>query len=118
MFIASTSTSTDWYKFKVTEKRPTVFRVNATDMSSGSLTITAYAGSKKIGTQTVSARTSKDFTITNGTTYGKADAGTYYVWYYSAANNDYTQSEIDSILEIKFFFVKLWDFVYIGVAGA
>lgn len=79
LFIASNSTSTDWYKFKVTEKRATVFRVNASDMSSGALTITAYRGSKKIGTSTVYAGDSKDFTITYGTTYGKADAGTYYV---------------------------------------
>ena len=81
LFIAKSSTETDWYKFKVTSKRETVFKVDLTQMrgTSAKVTITVYCGSKKIASTTQSAGTSYDYTITNSTTYGKANKGTYYV---------------------------------------
>lgn len=79
LFVASTSTSTDWYKFNVSAKRATYIRVKTTGMSSGNLTITVYRGSKKIGSQTIGAQRDGSYRIDYGTTYGKANSGTYYV---------------------------------------
>ena len=40
--------SKDWYKFKVTKKRVTKVRVDATNVKSGSMKITVYCGKKKV----------------------------------------------------------------------
>lgn len=67
-----------WYKFKVPKKQKTVIKVNAANIKSGSAKLVLYAGKKKIGTATISKGYKHTFTITNGTTYGKANKGTYY----------------------------------------
>lgn len=85
LFVGSRATSTDWYKFKVTAKRETVVKVDFSKMRGGSgsdskATITFYRGSTKIGNSTtLYAGQYSSYTITYGTTYGKANAGTYYV---------------------------------------
>ena len=80
LFVASTSTSTDWYKFYVSSKRKTRININAADIKSGKLTVTFYKGSKKIDNPlTVSAGASGPIDLTYGTTYGKANSGWYYV---------------------------------------
>ena len=81
LFVANGSTATDWYKFKVTSKRKTVFKVDATEMrgTDQKLTITLYKGSSKVDSTTLYAGSASEYTVTYGTTYGKANAGTYYV---------------------------------------
>lgn len=81
LFVASTGTSTDWYKFKVTKKRTTVLSINTSGMDSGKITFTVYNGSKKIASKTISNQYSNggEYQLTYGTTYGKANSGTYYV---------------------------------------
>ena len=83
LFVGSRATSTDWYKFKVTAKRETVVKVDFSKMrgsSDSKATLTFYRGSTKIGNSTtLSAGQYSSYTITYGTTYGKANAGTYYV---------------------------------------
>ena len=80
LFTAATSNSTDWYKISVTSKRKTVVRINTAGIKSGNVYVTVYRGSKKVGTDTIRASTKQmDYAITYGTTYGKADAGTYYI---------------------------------------
>lgn len=82
LFVANGSTENDWYKFKVDEKKKTQFKINAKEMTKGSndkLTITVYKGSNKVGTATLKAGYSDTFTITYGTTAGKANKGTYYI---------------------------------------
>ncbi len=81
LFTANGVTEIEWYKFKVTSKRKTVISVDASEMrgSDQKLTITTYKGSTKIDTNTLYPGQSGKITITYGTTYGKANAGTYYV---------------------------------------
>lgn len=81
LFVASTSTSTDWYKFYVSSKRKTVIKLDTTGIKSGDIEVSVYRGSKKIGsTQTIGDYSNgAEYTITYGTTYGKASSGTYYV---------------------------------------
>lgn len=79
LFVASTGTSTDWYKFNVTSKRETNIRIKTKGMSSGKLTFTVYKGSKKIATKSIGPQQDGTYTITYGTTYGKANSGTYYI---------------------------------------
>ena len=81
LFTANGSTETDWYKFKVTSKRKTVFKVDASEMrgTDQKLTITLYKGSTKVDSTTLYAGQSSEYTVTYGTTYGKANAGTYYI---------------------------------------
>ena len=80
LFVASTSNSTDWYKISVTSKRKTVVRINTAGIKSGNVYVTVYNGSKKVGSDTISASKKQvDYTVTYGTTYGKANAGTYYI---------------------------------------
>ncbi len=67
-----------WYKFKVTKKRKTQIRVNATNVKSGSLKITVYCGKKKVATAKVVKGKINTFTVTHSTTWGKAKRGTYY----------------------------------------
>ncbi|MBQ2041210.1 MAG: hypothetical protein II482_03575 [Lachnospiraceae bacterium] len=82
LFTANGKTETDWYKFKVTSKRKTVVTVDASEMRGSSdqkLTITFYKGSTKVDSTVLYPGNSGKFTLTYGTTYGKANAGTYYV---------------------------------------
>lgn len=81
LFTANGTTETDWYKFKVTSKRETVLSVDASQMrgSDQKLTITVYKGSTKVASTTLWAGSSNKYTVTYGSTYGKANAGTYYV---------------------------------------
>lgn len=67
-----------WYKFKVTKKRKTQIRVNATNVKSGSLKLTVYCGKKKVATAKVVKGKINTFTVTHSTTWGKAKRGTYY----------------------------------------
>ncbi len=80
LFKADNLQNTDWYKFNVTQKRVTEFSVNTTNMRSGELYITVYRGTKVIGKDTLTANgTGEKYQLTYGTTYGKANAGTYHV---------------------------------------
>jgi len=80
LFVASRSNSTDWYKFNVSSKRATRISIDTSGIKSGSLTITIYKGSTKIGADTIPASyKGQTYDITYGTTYGKANSGTYYV---------------------------------------
>lgn len=76
---AKTKGGKDWYKFKVTKKRKTQVRIDATNVKSGTMKVTCYAGKKKIATKTVVKGKVNTFTITHSTTYGKANRGTYYI---------------------------------------
>ena len=69
----------NWYKFKVTKKRATQIRVDATNVKSGSLKITVYCGKKKVASTSVTKGKINTFRITYSTTYGKAKKGKYYV---------------------------------------
>lgn len=92
LFTASTGTATDWYKINVSAKRKTEIKINASWIESGYLTVTVYKGSKKVGTGKVYAGNSNTFQITYGTTYGKANKGTYYIKVVKSkkANGKYT----------------------------
>jgi len=80
LFVASRSSSTDWYKFNVTSKRATQIKINTSSIKSGNITVTVYRGSNKIGTDTIPAYyKGNTYDITYGTTWGKANSGTYYV---------------------------------------
>lgn len=76
---AKTKGGKDWYKFKVTKKRKTQVRIDATNVKSGTMKVTCSAGKKKIATKTVVKGKVNTFTITHSTTYGKANRGTYYI---------------------------------------
>ena len=50
--------------------------------SAGGMNITVYKGKQKLGTQTFMENTqsvTQSYVISHGKTYGKADAGTYYI---------------------------------------
>ena len=81
LFRATGSTSTDWYKFKVTAKRKTQVKIDTSRIKSGNVTVTFYKGTKKIGSSdTITTKyDGKTYTITYGPTSGKATSGTYYV---------------------------------------
>lgn len=80
LFVASTSNNTDWYKIYVSSKRKTVVNISTKGIKSGTIYVTAYRGTKKLGSVTI-----KDYEDLNkleliyGTTYGKANSGTYYI---------------------------------------
>lgn len=81
LFVASTSNNTDWYKIYVSSKRTTKFSINTSGIKSGTVFVSVYRGSTKIG-KTLEFNTScpaGTCTITYGTTKGKANAGTYYI---------------------------------------
>lgn len=92
LFTASTGTATDWYKINVSAKRKSEIKINASWIESGYLTVTVYKGSKKIGTGKVYAGNGNTFQITYGTTYGKANKGTYHIKVVKSkkANGKYT----------------------------
>ncbi|WP_294465708.1 hypothetical protein [uncultured Anaerofustis sp.] len=80
VFVASTKKTCDWYKIKVSKKRPTVITLNTKGIKSGNIAVTVYKGKKKIGTQKITPYTDKfKGKITYGTSYGKANKGTYYI---------------------------------------
>ena len=80
LFIANGSKETDWYKFKVTSRRKTVFKVDASEIRGNDqkLTITAYKGSEKIGSKTLYAGGIGEYSLSSGTSE-KANTGTYYI---------------------------------------
>ena len=81
LFVASTSGNTDWYKFYVPTKRTTTFSINTSGIKSGTVYVTVYKGSTKIGStlQFGASSNGGKYSITYGTTTGKANAGTYYI---------------------------------------
>lgn len=82
LFTASTTKSTDWYKFYVSAKRKTQIKIDTSQMSSGELYVTVYRGTKKVGRmQTIDVTYNKgaNYTLTYGKTYGKANKGTYHI---------------------------------------
>lgn len=80
LFRATGNTSTDWYKFKVTSKRKTQIKIDTRYIKSGDLTVTFYKGSNKIDSDKITTQyDGKTYTLTYGSTYGKATSGTYYV---------------------------------------
>lgn len=81
LFIAKGASENDWYKIYVSKKRETKIKVNAENIARGTgseMTITAYRGSKKIASANISPGYTNTFTLTYGSTYGKASKGTYY----------------------------------------
>ena len=79
MFAASTGKTCDWYKIKVSKKRPTVITLNTKYVKSGKMAVSVYKGKRKIGTSTIYPSTDIfKGKLTYGTTYGKANKGTYY----------------------------------------
>lgn len=77
--------STSWYKYKLTKTSALSLTFSGTCFyggSTGGMTITVYKGKQKIGTQTFMENTqslTQSYVISHGKTYGKADAGTYYI---------------------------------------
>ena len=72
LFVASTSQSTDWYKFNVSSQRYSKVRVDASAIKSGTLYVTLYKGSKKLISGEVPAN--KYYEI-----YGTLAKGDYYL---------------------------------------
>ncbi|MCR2032497.1 hypothetical protein [Anaerofustis stercorihominis] len=81
VFVASTGKSVDWYKIKVSKKRKTQIKIYTSGIKSGNLYVTVYKGKKKIGSTKKIPYYANSFTgtITYGTSYGKANKGTYYI---------------------------------------
>ena len=77
--VANNKSGNQWYKFKVTKKRTTKIKVDASKVKSGTTKVTFYYGSKKIDSSSVVNGKVNTYTITYSTTYGKAQKGTYYV---------------------------------------
>lgn len=76
LFIASTSTNTDYYKFKVTSKRKTTkITVSTSGIKSGTVRVTVYQGSKKLNSKTINCASSTGVEWTAS----YAPTGTYYV---------------------------------------
>lgn len=79
------SASTKWFKYKQPKK--TKFRIKITQKlnynynQSNGLKITVYYGKKKVGSpvKTYNSTGTDTITVTYGTTYGKANKGTYYI---------------------------------------
>jgi hypothetical protein len=72
---ATGSSGNQWYAFKVTEKRATQLKVDATKIKSGTTTATVYCGSKQVGTTTLTNGAVNYINITYSTTYGSTDSG-------------------------------------------
>lgn len=80
LFVASTSKSTDWYKFYVSSKRTTKISLNTSGIKSGNVYVTLYRGAKKIDdTIKIKAGDSESIKVEYGSTAGKANSGWYYV---------------------------------------
>ena len=77
--VATGKKQNQWYKFKVTKKRKTQIKVDASLIKSGSATVTVYRGKKKVASTKMYAGKVYTYTVTYSTTYGKANKGTYYV---------------------------------------
>lgn len=76
---ATTVSSSHWYKFKVTKKRATQIRIDATYIKSGKVTVTVYRGKKKVGTTTLVKGKINTIKVTYSNKKGVAKKGTYYV---------------------------------------
>ena len=81
LFTANNSTGTDVYKIYVPKTQKTSFTVNTQKIRSGNITIKVYKNGKQVGkTKTLYPNnTSGKYTITYGTSSGKASKGTYYI---------------------------------------
>lgn len=79
ILLGNRKSGNQWYKFRVTKKRKTVIKLNAFNIKSGTVKMTVYRGSKKVGTTTVGKGVTNSVTVTYSTTYGKANRGTYYI---------------------------------------
>lgn len=82
LFGASTSTSSDYYKVKLSYAQPLAFAINKEWIQTGTVTVRAYRGSSYIGKAVLSANDPGDtFTIKSigaGIPTGCAAKGTYY----------------------------------------
>ena len=76
---ATGKSMSQWYKFKVTKKRKTAVRIDATYIKSGKTTATIYCGKKKVGVVTIDNGFINTIKITHSNKYGYAKKGTYYV---------------------------------------
>lgn len=72
------SSQADWYKLKLTKKKTLTVTLDGEASTDLNLTVYTSAG-KKIGTQTLYGKNTLVATVTNSTTYGKANKGTYYI---------------------------------------
>lgn len=81
LFTANNATGTDTYKIYNPKKQTVKFTVNTQNMRSGNVTVKVYRNGKQVGaTKTIYPnKISSPYTITYGTTSGKANAGTYYI---------------------------------------
>lgn len=79
ILLGNRKSGNQWYKFRVTHKRKTVIKLNAFNIKSGSVKLTVYRGSKKVGSTSVRKGDVNSITVTYSTTYGKANRGTYYI---------------------------------------
>lgn len=71
--------TTSWYKFKVTKKRLTKVRIDATNVKSGKTTITFYRGKKKFASDTITKGAINTFTLTYSNKQNYVKKGTYYI---------------------------------------
>ena len=76
--IAAGSKKADWYKLSLSKKK--TLTVTLSGEASSYLDITVYnSKGKKIGTQSLYGKNTLEAKVTNSTTYGKANKGTYYI---------------------------------------
>lgn len=81
LFRATNATGLDYYKLYVSSKKTTKFTVDTTKIRSGKVYVRVYKNGKQIGkTKTINPSATKTtYTITYGSTSGKATKGTYYI---------------------------------------
>ena len=76
--IVAGSKQADWYKFKLSKKKKLTITVSG--QASTYLNFTVYnSKGKEISTKSLYGSGSMDIEVTNSTTYGKANKGTYYI---------------------------------------
>lgn len=76
--IAAGSKKADWYKLKLTKKKSLTIYLKGE--ASSYLNVTVYnSKGKKIGTQYMTRNNDLEAKVTNSTTIGKANKGTYYI---------------------------------------
>lgn len=78
LFVASTSKSTDWYKFKVEEKRITKVEIDARSIKSGNLYLYIYKGKQLLGEAKIDNNTLAVYSIKTKSS-SQALPGTYYI---------------------------------------
>ena len=79
VLLANRKSGNQWYKFKVAKKRTTVIKFDGTNIKSGTVKMTLYRGKKKIDTTKVHNGEKWSYKVTYGTTWYKANRGTYYI---------------------------------------